>query len=330
MSHTQDICLPEPEQGIVPPRLSLLEGLRERRSPHWYSAQALSALVHAAVILYFVQTGISSRLFTQRANVGYTFGEAVMLASPLFELGDRNAVRGKQNPIPLSALVPERRLVAPDLRRIGLRPLDPPSGPASAENVNREQQGDASAFSLPSIGGGGALPAAALPDDSLSGPVVPFDMVPPSNSRARQPGGHALQRMVVGDASVPGGGAREGLRLPPSPPRTGTSIEIEAADNATAVLEEYLRVLLSRLRRACFEAFPEKQVIAPPGEVQLVLQLDRGGRLRSLETGRSSGNAILDWKAREAIALIPAFPPLPRGYPEAQVRALVRIRYALP
>jgi TonB family protein len=330
MSQAQLTCLPQSEQGIAPPRLDLIEGLRERRSLLWYSTQTLSALVHAAVVLYFVHTGIHSRLFTQRANAGYTFGQAVMLASPLFELGDRNAVRGKQNPIPLSALVPERRLVAPDLRRIGLRPLDPPSGPASTERSSRDQQSDPSAFSLPSSGGGGGLPSGALPDQNVTGRAMPFDMVPPSNSRAPKPGANDLQRMVVGDASVPGGGAREGLRLPPSPPRTGTSIEIEVSNSATAAMEEYLRVLLSRLRRACFEAFPAKQDTALAGEVHLVLMLDRGGRLRSVETGRSSGSAALDRKARDAIAFIPAFPPLPRGYPEVQVRAVVRIRYALP
>lgn len=330
MSPAELTSLPPPEQAFAPPSFDLLDGLREPRSLPWYLAQTMSALVHAAVVLYFVHTGIQSRLFTQRANVGYTFGQAVMLASPLFELGDRNAVRGKQNPIPLSALVPERRLVAPDLRRIGLRPLDPPSGPASSVLVSREQQSDPSAFSLPSSGGGGGLPSGALPDQNATGPAMPFDMVPPSNSQARKPGGSDLQRMVIGDASAPGGGAHEGLRLPPSPPQTGTSIEIEVSNSATAQMEEYLRLLLSRLRRACFEAFPEKQDPALAGDVQLVLILDRGGRLRSVETDRSSGNAALERKARDVISFISAFPALPRGYPESQVRALVRIRYALP
>lgn len=330
MSHAQLSSLPHPEQAIAPPDFDILEGLRERRSLLWYLAQSLSALVHAAIVLYFAHTGIQTRLFTQRANAGYTFGQAVMLASPLFELGDRNAVRGKQNSIPLSALVPERRLVAPDLRRMGLRPLEPPSGPAASERANRERQSDPSAFSLPSSGGGGGLPSGALPDRNAAGPAMPFDMVPPSNSRARKPGGNDLQRMVAGDASAPGGGAREGLRLPPSPPRTGTSIEIEVSNDATAQMDEYLRLILTRLRRACFEAFPDKLDPALAGEVHLVLILDRGGRLRSIEPDRSSGSAALDRKARDVISFIPAFPALPRGYPESQVRALVRIRYALP
>lgn len=329
MRSAELIVAPDSTGALPSPRLGLLDQLQDRRQRLWYSTHTLSVLAHTLIVAYFVQAGVSSRLLTHRSNVGYQFGQAVMLASPLFELGDRNMVRGRQDHIPLSALVPEKKLVEPDLRRMNLRPLDPQSpGMAAEEDRAPGLPQSPSMLSLPTMGGGGALPSGGVPERTGAGPVMPFDLVPPSNARGRKPGERELQRMVIGDSSVLGGGAREGLRLPPSPSGIGTSVEIVVESRASNLMDGYLRVLLSRLRRACFEVFPDQEKLGAPGEVVLVLTLGRAGRVRALETARSSGNPLLDSKAKEAISLTPALQPLPQNYLESEVRAMIRIRYA--
>lgn len=312
------------------PRILPLEQLLERRSGPWVATQILSGLVHVAVVAILLRHGISPSLFSQRPGAGFQFGQAVMLTSPLFELGDRNMVRGSENAIPLSALVPERRLIEPDLRRLNLTPLDPPAPNRAGEPAaGQGLQQSPSAINLPTYGGGGALPSGGVPEQAGSGPVTPFDVVPPSNSRDRERT-QLLGRIVIGDAAVLGGGAPEGLRLPASPRHIGSSIEIQASQEAARLMEEHLRLFLSRFRRACFEAFPERLNLGAPGETVLNVVFDRGGRIRSLETAQSSRNAVLDRQAREALSLTPAFQQLPPGYPEPRVHALVRVRYGIP
>ncbi len=312
------------------PRILPLEQLLERRSGPWVGSQILSGLAHVAVVVILLRHGISPALFSQRPGAGFQFGQAVMLTSPLFELGDRNMVRGNQNAIPLSALVPERRLIEPDLRKLNLAPLDPPASTRPEESANSQGlQQSPSALNLPTYGGGGALPSGGVPEQAGSGPVTPFDVVPPSNSRDRERT-QRQGRIVIGDASVLGGGAQEGLRLPPSPRHIGSSVEIQASGEAARLMEEHLRLFISRFRRACYEAFPERLNLGAPGETVLSVVFDRGGRIRSRETAHSSGNAVLDRQAREALSLTPAFQELPAGYPEPRVHALVRVRYGIP
>lgn len=322
---------PASSPDALSPRLELLDQLQDRQQRLRYATHAFSILVHAFCVAYFAQAGISSKLFTHRSNVGYQFGQAVMLASPLFELGDRNMVRGRQDQIPLSALVPEKKLVEPDLRRLNLQPLDPPTADKAAREDRAPSLAQSpSTLSLPSLGGGGALPSGGLPEQAGAGPVMPFDLVPPSNAREQKPGEREVQRMVMGDSAILGGGAKEGLRLPPSPSRIGTSVEIEVESRDANLMDGYLRVLLSRLRRACFEVFPDKENFGESGEVVLVLTLGRAGRVRATDIARSSGNPLLDSKAREAIALTPVLQPLPQNYLKSQVRATIRIRYGRP
>ncbi|MCL4793544.1 MAG: energy transducer TonB [Bryobacteraceae bacterium] len=322
--------LPPPAEPALP-RIVPLEQLQQRPGRLWYSTQALSSLLHLLFLAFFLRHGLDATLFSQRSRPGYQFGQAVMLTSPLFELGDRDGIRGKQGEIPLSALVPNRPLIAPDLRRLNLRPLDPAETERSSAGPKQHaSQQSPSNLPLPAFGGGGALPSGGLLNESGSGPSIPFDLVPPSNSRERRPGDRPHDRLVVGDSSRLGGGTGEGLRLPESPARIGSSIEVLVQAHAARILEEYLRLFLTRFRRACFEAFPEKLALGASGETVLALSFEKGGRIRAVEVVQSSGNPALDRQAREAVALTPAFQPLPAGYPEPRVRALLRLRYGVP
>jgi TonB family protein len=310
--------------------LKLLEELQERRSWLRFSTQTFSTLVHVGLLFLFVRLDLTIATSGQRYGSGYQFGQAVMLTSPLFELGDQNAVRGRQQNIPLSALVPNQKLIAPDLRKLGLRPLkrDEP-GRIGQSDLNQGMDTSLSTLSVTSRGGG-ALPSPSGLSRSGRGPALPFDMVPPSNTRARKTGEDDRRRIVVGDVNVLGGGSREGYRLPGSPARVGTSIEVEISSSSAPEMGEYLSFLLSRLRRSCFELMPDRRDLGPPGMVVLSLTVDAAGRIRTVVLATSSGNPELDSRAREAISNMPAFHPLPASYTEPQLRATVRIRYGSP
>ena len=315
--------------GLALPRLGLLAELQERRQGVWYSSPAASSLAHLLATALFVQAGVPAVLLSQRPRAGFQFGQAILLASPVFEMGGRSPAHGGREEIPLSALVPERKLVAPDLRKLQLQPLQPPEqDPREDAALAQDLAQSPSLLAAPLRGTGGALPGGVVAGQPGAGGAVPFDFVPPSNRATAWQADQRLVRVLAGDASVPGGGAAEGLRLPPTPPGIGASLEAVVESGAAAGMESYLHVLLMRLRRACFEAFPPRRGFGPPGEVQLALVLERAGRLRTVETVEPSGNQELDRRAREAVSLIPAIEPLPQSYSGPPLKVIARIRYA--
>lgn len=312
------------------PKFASLEEVQDRQNGIWYSTQAFSTLVHTILVAWLVQTGITTAIYAQRFGAGYQFGQAVMLASPLFELADRNMVRGKQQNIPLAALVPQEKLYAPDLSKLIQRNL--PDQSRQGEKNREQQEGPTldpspSTLSIPFSGGGGALPSGTAQARTATGPLTPFDMVPPSNSKAKKPGEQQMLRVVMGDASVAGGGAREGLRLPAAPERVGSSVEITVDAAAAQSMEEYLRTFLSRFRRACFDVMPDKRDLGPGGQVVISLTIDRAGRITKTAAISASGNAEFDRLAQVALRQTPAYSPLPQNILDAEVTATLRIRY---
>jgi TonB family protein len=312
------------------PRLACCEELERRQQGLWWGSHLFSLALHAAFVAWIVQTGMIVIEHTQRFGYGYSFGQAVMLASPLFELGERSALRGRDRQIPLSALVPQEKLYAPDLRRV-LESRRDREGRLGAENTEeaRRAYGDlsASALSVPFSGGGGALPAGTLPERAAGGVATPFDLVPPSNTRARRAGQAERVRLRVGDSNVPGGGANEGLRLPAAPARVGIDAEIETDSLAAPRMEEWLRVLVARLRRASFDLLPDRRDAGAPGMALLAVEVDRVGRIVGRSVAASSGNAALDRLAMALLGQLPGWQPLPQEQTGETLKVLVRVRY---
>ncbi len=311
------------------PQLASLEELQERRQAVWWGSHLASMLAHAVFVAWIVQTGVIVIEYTQRFGYGYQFGQAVLLASPLFELGERSAVRGRERNIPLSALVPQEKLYAPDLRRIlEARPAEGRMGQADpAEEQRAYGEASPSALSIPFSAGGGALPAGSLPERAAGGVATPFDLVPPSNTRARRAGEARLARIRVGDAGVPGGGARERLRLPASPGRVGIGVEAAVDTVAAAEIERWLEVFLGRLRRLSFELMPDRRDLGAPGVVVLAAEVDRVGRILRRDVVSGSGNAGLDRLALALLDRVPSWHPLPQMVLEERVVVMVRVRY---
>lgn len=312
------------------PLIAVSEELQDRQQGVWWSSHAFSLAIHALVVAWVIQTGVIVVDYSMRFGAGYPFGQAVMLASPLFELGQRGPLRGRGREIPLSALVPERKLYEPDLRSLRKRPQPSPAaaGPEDPPSPEAAMSGPVSSSSvLPIATGGGALPGGTLPERIGAGPATPFDLVPPSNTRARRPGERAAVRVRVGDAGVPGGGAAEGLRLPPSAARVGISAEAQVEQEYGAVVETWLRTIVSRLRRASFEWMPDRRELGAPGLVTLAFEFDPAGRIRRPRVAAPSGNAVLDHLALALLESIPAEQPLPRSSLAEPVTVHVRVRY---
>lgn len=312
------------------PRLASCEELQQRRQGLWWGSHLASLAAHAAFVAWLVQTGVIMVEYVQRHGYGYQFGQAVLLASPLFELGQRSAVRGRERRIPLSALAPQEKLYAPDLRRLpAARTVA--EARLGARNTDQEQGvfsvASASALSVPFGAGGGALPAGTLPDRVAGGVSTPFDLVPPSNTRARRGRQAGRTRLRAGDSSVPGGGAAEGLRLPPAPARVGLDAEVEADSAAAAEMEEWLRVFVTRLRRASFELIPDRRDAGAPGMAVLAVEVSRIGKILRRQVTASSGNAALDRLAVALLGQVPGWQPLPPAQSGDVVSVTVRVRY---
>lgn len=312
------------------PRLASCEELQKRQEGLWWGSHLLSLALHAAALAWIVQAGVIVIEYTQRYGYGYQFGQAVLLASPLFELGERSPLRGRDRTIPLAALAPREKLYAPDLRNLSAArraEMERAGGAGAAEERRAYGEVTAAALSVPFGGGGGALPAGSLPERVGSGAATPFDLVPPSNARMKRKGEARVARLRAGDAGVPGGGAREGLRMPASPARVGIGAEAAVDAAAASEMEEWLRVLVARLRRASFELMPDKRDLGAPGMAVVAAEVDRAGRIVKREVTASSGNGGLDRLALALLDQLPVWQPLPEGLAEERVAVTVRIRY---
>lgn len=312
------------------PRLASFEELQQRQQGLWWGSHLFSVAVHAAFMAWVLQTGVIIVEYSQRFGYGYQFGQAVMLASPLFEIGERSAVRGRQPQIPLSALVPQEKLYAPDLRRV-LAERAAHEARLGSRTTEQERaassETSASVISVPLSGGGGALPSGSLPQRVAGGVATPFDLVPPSNTRAQRGKQGAAARIRIGDAAVPGGGATEGLRLAPTPSRVGLEAEVETDAGAAPEMEEWLRVFVIRLRRASFDLIPDKRDAGAPGMVALRVEVDRVGRIVRSAIALPSGNPALDRLALALLGQLPGWQPLPESQPADTVAVTVRLRY---
>lgn len=312
------------------PRLASCEELQQRQEGLWLGSHLFSLALHAAAVAWIVQAGVIVVEYTQRYGYGYQFGQAVLLASPLFELGERSPLRGRDRTIPLAALAPGEKLYAPDLRKLSAarRAETERAGGANAAEERRSYgEVTAAALSVPLGGGGGSLPAGSLPERVGSGAATPFDLVPPSNARRKRNGEVRVAQLRAGDASVPGGGSREGLRMPASPARVGIAAEAAVDAALAAEMEEWLRVLVARLRRASFELMPDKRDLGAPGTVVVAGEVDRAGRIVKREVAASSGNGGLDRLALALFDQLPVWQPLPEGLAQDRLAVAVRVRY---
>jgi TonB family protein len=143
------------------------------------------------------------------------------------------------------------------------------------------------------------------------------------HSIARGSGGQG--GMVVGDLdnapSLP-----ESLRLPPSPGRTQSSLEL-LSDPQGVDFKPYLIRILATVRRNWFAVLPESAHLGSRGQVLLQFVISRDGAVPKLVIATPSGAEALDRAAVAGISASVPFPPLPSEFRGREIRLQFSFKY---
>jgi TonB family protein len=131
--------------------------------------------------------------------------------------------------------------------------------------------------------------------------------------------------VVVGNIEQPPS-LPESPQLPPSPGRTGSSLEL-MSDPMGVDFKPYLIEILARVRRNWFAVIPESARMGNRGVAVLQFVIDRDGQVPKLVIATASGSQSLDRAAVAGISASVPFPPLPREYRGLSIRLQFAFKY---
>jgi len=131
--------------------------------------------------------------------------------------------------------------------------------------------------------------------------------------------------IVVGDLEQPPD-LPESVHLPPSPGRSGSSLEL-MSDPMGVDFKPYLIQILALVRRNWFAVIPESARLGNRGLVQLQFIIDRKGQVPKLVIATPSGSESLDRAAVASISASVPFPPLPNEFKGQQIRLQFAFKY---
>ena len=124
-------------------------------------------------------------------------------------------------------------------------------------------------------------------------------------------------------------GLGEGLNLPPSPGRTGSSLEL-LSDPGGVDFRPYLIRVLTAVRQNWFAVTPESAKFGRRGRTVIQFAIDRQGRVPKLVIAIPSGAEPLDRAAVAGISASNPFPPLPGEFKGDQIRLQFVFSYNMP
>jgi len=328
-------------------------------------AAAGSILLHVAALLALLLAPGVLREPADRADHAVDLRKSTPLVAPLLELTQREPNRGKvSKEIDLEGLLARPRLYVPPsppagpdaaARRAELPPaaLIPPPPPAVAEPPKIEPPVIASAGlpaqpRPPGLGLPSPVPPAPPQVEAEERPKIAFERpgsfagsptrsgasagnipVPETSveeamrSVAR---GGVTGGLVVGDIPGGGGGLGEGLHLPPSPGRTGSSLEL-LSDPMGVDFRPYLIRILSAVRRNWLAVIPESAKLGRRGKVVIQFAIHPDGSVPKLVIAMPSGTAALDRAAVAGISASNPFPPLPAEFRGSEIRLQFNFLY---
>jgi TonB family protein len=328
------------------PLLLLGEQPEPRQTIRW-GAWTGSILLHALVIF-----GLARLPREMVASARMLAGIHIFtpLIEPPAELTQKAPNKGKiGKEFDLESLRSRPRLFVPPGLRAGaptVRIPGPGAAPPSALPEPPKLEGSLARMQPPPLG---TTPAVQGPPPAIQGeekPKLAFEvpgapsgtpagagkLASPSNSvqdavRAairRGPSGG----LIVGDLGEGSGGAGEGLNLPPSPGRTGSSLEL-LSDPQGVDFRPYLIRILAAVRRNWLAVIPESARLGRQGRVQIQFAISRDGRVPKLVIALPSGTDGLDRAAVAGISASNPFPPLPAEFRGDQVRLQFTFLYNL-
>ena len=312
------------------PRLGTLEDILGPRRQSRSTALA-SFLLHGLLLAAIALPGDPSARSASRIAWLDTARTAVHIVSPLFELPQRYPNRGPKNgsSIDLEMLRPAVRLYAPALIPAHIANVgDVPNG--SPDTPHPGPPLSSLAALAPQGTGGTRVPASLDASFVLSAATpVPFDIVPPSNVRRRNaPPSDRPAWQAAGDINVPGGGAREGQHLSPSPPAVASTLELLSEPHGLE-LRSYLAGVLSVVRRNWTRSpLPQPaQGVASGGQAWIEFSIHASGQISHIQVVESLLPApLLRWVIYGITTADPVASP-PPSYPETAVRVRLGFRY---
>jgi TonB family protein len=333
----------------------LLDWHASASSPRWVPAGLGSLLVH---ILLFMFLFLISRLDTyvprQATEVVPDFRNATpLIAPPLSELTQKAPNRGKiAKEVNVEDLLPrpasqERLAPAPAVRAfkppIPIKPglpeseaprfAEPPkieasnnlpqapvlsAGTIKAPPPPQIQPQEAPKLAFETPGQNGLATDKAQP--KLTPPKASVEEALRNSVKPNDQGG-----IVVGDLDQPLN-LPESMRLPPSPGRTGSSLEL-LSDPLGVDFKPYLTTILALVRRNWFAVIPESARLGNRGVVLLQFIIDRSGQVPKLVIATPSGSESLDRAAVAGISASVPFPRLPSEYKGQQIRLQFAFKY---
>ena len=273
------------------------------------------------------------------------------LIEPLTELTQKAPNKGKiSKEMTAEALAPRPRIQIPPSPPSTTRPPAPQNKPAQAPPAPLPEP--------PRIDAGIHEPTRALPGPPVVAPppqILPEEKTklafetptapPPSGGKGRVQvpdtsvagairslaRGGSEGALTVGDdtsdASLGGIGA--GLRLPPSPGRPGSALQL-LSDPMGVDFRPYLLQVLANVRRNWFAVYPESAKLGARGRVQIQFAISRDGSIPKLVIVMTSGAEALDRAAVAGISASNPLPPLPGEYAGTVIRLQFTFLYNIP
>lgn len=236
----------------------------------------------------------------------------------------RPAAQQPSLPTPTPPPVQARAVPAPALpeppRAGSEASLAPPPVPTAPPQIQPAEVKPKIAFESPSA----QMPAPA-PVSGRGRVSVPNPSVAEAIRGVVRGGGGGL---VVGDSGSGIGGIGEGINLPPSPGRQGSSLEL-LSDPMGVDFRPYLIKVLAAVRRNWWAVMPEAARLGARGRVGIQFSVARNGSVPKLVIVGSSGADALDRAAVAGVSASNPFPPLPPEFKGDLIRLQLNFAYNL-
>ena len=329
----------------------LLDWHESTDSPRWIRASIGSVLVHILLVLFVLGiTSVDTYIPRDSTQIVSDFRKVTPLIAPrLSDLTQKAPNRGKiAKEVNVEDLLPRpasQQRLAPAPAARSFRPPVPVPGPP-------EPEAPRFADAPPKIEASNNLPQTLLPAGTPKAPPPPqiqaqenpklaFETLGQrgNSSEQTQPPKLNVQEairktttpvaqsgsIVVGDLDQPLN-LPDSMRLPPSPGRSGSSLEL-LSDPLGVDFKPYLARILALVRRNWFAVIPESAHMGNRGVVQLQFIVDRSGQVPKLVIATPSGSESLDRAAVAGISASVPFPPLPSEYKGQQIRLQFAFKY---
>jgi TonB family protein len=333
----------------------LLQWSESTDSRRYLRAGIGSLLVHAVLFvlaLVFASLDTHRPLYTNQILAD--LGHATPLVDPPPQLTQKAPNRGKvAKEVDVEDLLPrpasQQRLPPAPARRIFQAPGPPIPAPPRPETqrVGEPPKLDA-AIAAPQMQLPQAGPPKAPPPPQIQpaeNPKLAFETPGQNGTEAeKSPPKIAPPKATVEEAirGLKGGGGQGGgvavgdleqppdlnpsLHLPPSPARSGSSLEL-LSDPQGVDFKPYLIRILALVRQNWMAVIPESARLGSRGVVLLQFIVDRNGQIPKLVIATPSGSEALDRAAVAGISASVPLPPLPPEFKGREVRLQFAFKY---